>query len=229
MEYRVQKTDNRKEENKMGFFDKKQCSVCGKDAGRLLAYALKDNKYLCDECSQKIYTGFNSPNAEFSLEHYRDHYLPYHEKTKKMRELFKTTCFYGGLYIDAEHRLFSISDCDYDNIMKKNDGRPSERMPVFEFSAVTMAVIRLDKVKVNQGGMLGPHAEGNIKLRLVYSDPVLDYEYSIASDKSLPVEKKGFISKTLTYGFPEKLLPVKDIFDELVIQAAKINGQGGVK
>lgn len=102
-------------------------------------------------------------------------------------------------------------------------------MPVFEFSAVTMAVIRLDKVKVNQGGMLGPHAEGNIKLRLVYSDPVLDYEYSIASDKSLPVEKKGFISKTLTYGFPEKLLPVKDIFDELVIQAAKINGQGGVK
>lgn len=149
---------------------------------------------------------------------------PYYEKTKKMREIFKTTCFYGGLYIDAEHRLFSISDGDFDNIMKKNGGRPSDRMPVFEFSSVTMAVIRLDKVKVNQGGMLGPSAEGNIKLRLLYRDPVLDYEYSIAPGKSLPVEKKGFISKTLTYGFPEKLLPVKDIFDELVMQAEKMNG-----
>lgn len=103
----------------MGFFDKKQCGICGKDAGRLLAYTLKDNKHLCDECFHKIYTGFNSLNAQFSLEHYRDHYLPYYEKTKKMREIFKTTCFYGGLYIDAEHRLFSISDGDFDNIMKK--------------------------------------------------------------------------------------------------------------
>ena len=208
----------------MGFFFFYQCGICGKDAGRLLAYTLKDNKHLCDECFHKIYTGFNSLNAQFSLEHYRDHYLPYYEKTKKMREIFKTTCFYGGLYIDAEHRLFSISDGDFDNIMKKNGGRPSDRMPVFEFSSVTMAVIRLDKVKVNQGGMLGPSAEGNIKLRLLYRDPVLDYEYSIAPGKSLPVEKKGFISKTLTYGFPEKLLPVKDIFDELVMQAEKMNG-----
>ena len=70
----------------MGFFDKKQCGICGKDAGRLLAYTLKDNKHLCDECFHKIYTGFNSLNAQFSLEHYRDHYLPYYEKTKKMRE-----------------------------------------------------------------------------------------------------------------------------------------------
>ena len=208
----------------MGFFDKKQCGICGKDAGRLLAYTLKDNKHLCDECFHKIYTGFNSLNAQFSLEHYRDHYLPYYEKTKKMREIFKTTCFYGGLYIDAEHRLFSISDGDFDNIMKKNGGRPSDRMPVFEFSSVTMAVIRLDKVKVNQGGMLGPSAEGNIKLRLLYRDPVLDYEYSIAPGKSKKKKKKGFISKTLTYGFPEKLLPVKDIFDELVMQAEKMNG-----
>lgn len=115
----IQKTDERKEDNRMGFFDKKQCGICGKDAGRLLAYTLKDNKHLCDECFHKIYTGFNSLNAQFSLEHYRDHYLPYYEKTKKMREIFKTTCFYGGLYIDAEHRLFSISDGDYDNIMKK--------------------------------------------------------------------------------------------------------------
>lgn len=209
----------------MGFFEKKQCSICGKDAGRLLVYTLKGNKYLCDECFQKIYTGFNSSNAEFSLEHYRDHYLPYYDKSKKLREIFKTTCFYGGLYIDAEHRLFSISDGDYDNIMKKNGGRPSDRMPVFEFSLVTMAVIRLDKVKVEQGGILGPHAEGDIKLHLVYSNPILDYEYSIAPGKSLPIEKKGFISKTITYGFPEKLLPVKDVFDEFVIQAVKMHGQ----
>lgn len=79
----IQKTDERKEDNRMGFFDKKQCGICGKDAGRLLAYTLKDNKHLCDECFHKIYTGFNSLNAQFSLEHYRDHYLPYYEKTKK--------------------------------------------------------------------------------------------------------------------------------------------------
>ncbi len=63
----IQKTDERKEDNRMGFFDKKQCGICGKDAGRLLAYTLKDNKHLCDECFHKIYTGFISKTLTYGF------------------------------------------------------------------------------------------------------------------------------------------------------------------
>lgn len=206
----------------MGLFEKKQCSMCGKDAGRLLVYTLKDKARLCDDCMSKIYRGFNQGEALFDLDYYKKHYLPYYEKTKELKEIFKTTCYYGGLYIDAEHRLFSIDDMNCYNIVKKNNGKPSDEMPVFEFSKTTMGIIRLDDVKVNEKGLLGPSADGKIKLRLIYSEPILDCEYEIVPNAVLYVEqKKGFLSKTLTYDFPQKLLPIKDVFDELIIQAAK--------
>lgn len=202
----------------MRLFEKKQCSMCGKDAGRIFVYTLEDNTRLCNDCMGKIYPGFNSTNCRFDLDYYKNHYLPYYEKTNELKKIFKTTCYYGGLYIDAENRLFSINEYNADNIVKKNNGKPNDRMPVFEFARTTMGVIRLDNVKVDNGT-----ATGTIKLHMLYNEPTLDFEYTIVQNTVLHTEtKKKFMSQTLLYDFPQKLLPVKDVFDELIIQAAKM-------
>ena len=101
---------------------------------------------------------------------------------------------------------------------KKNKANQMHGRHVFEFARTTMGVIRLDNVKVDNGT-----ATGTIKLHMLYNEPTLDFEYTIVQNTVLHTEtKKKFMSQTLLYDFPQKLLPVKDVFDELIIQAAKM-------
>ena len=93
----------------MGFFDKKVCSVCGGDAGRIFTKKLEDG-VLCKECTGKLSPWFSDRRSS-TVEQIKEQ-LAYREANKAEVAAFEPTHTFGTgtkIYIDADARKFLVT------------------------------------------------------------------------------------------------------------------------
>ncbi len=92
-----------------GLFDKKSCSVCGKDIGRIFVRKLEDG-YLCKECTGKL-SPFFSERRESTVEEIKGQ-LAYREENERKLADFNPTRTIGHqmkVFVDEAQEKFVIT------------------------------------------------------------------------------------------------------------------------
>ena len=90
----------------MGIFDKKQCSICGKDIGIVVKYKLEDGN-LCKDCAAKVSPWYDMDRKR-TVEDLRSH-LAYREKNRETVKALRPTRVFGEdvkIYLDENARKF---------------------------------------------------------------------------------------------------------------------------
>ncbi|MDO4502805.1 MAG: DUF4428 domain-containing protein [Coriobacteriia bacterium] len=93
----------------MGFFDKKKCSICGGDAGRVFVKKLEDG-LLCKECTGKLSPWFTGRRHSSVAE--IEEQLAYREANKAAVAVFSPTRTWGGntkVYLDEAAGKFIVT------------------------------------------------------------------------------------------------------------------------
>lgn len=146
-----------------GFFDKKVCSICGGDAGRVFTKKLEDG-VLCKECAGKLSPFFSERRAS-SVEQIEQQ-LAYREANKADVDNFSVTRTLGG-------RMTVMLDEDACKFVVVNSGKNwRESNPdVVDFSQVTGVDIDVDESRSEDTYR---DDEGNTKS---YNPPRYTYDY----------------------------------------------------
>lgn len=146
-----------------GLFDKKVCSICGGDAGRVFTKKLEDG-VLCKECAGKLSPFFSDRRAS-TVEQIQQQ-LAYREANKAEVEKFNVTRTLGGgktVMLDEDARKFIV-------VSNASNWR-STNPDVIDFSRVTGVDIDVDESRSEDKYR---DDEGNYKS---YDPPRYTYDY----------------------------------------------------
>lgn len=98
----------------MALFKEIYCNECGKKTSMLTRTKLKDEKYLCFDCTTKIpsYIGDNLDKYTYDGYHELLDYMEYSKNT--LKDQFIETHHFKGIYVDTEHKLFYLEELTKD-------------------------------------------------------------------------------------------------------------------
>jgi hypothetical protein len=147
----------------MGIFDKKQCSICGKDIGIVVKYKLEDGN-LCKDCAEKLSPWFDE-RRHSTVEQIKAQ-LAYREENRPKAAAFNTTRSYGRcpskLLIDEGNGTFMITSAA--DFAKSNPD-------VLELTQITSTYLDVQEHKSEQKKK---DAEGKM---VSYNPPRYEYSY----------------------------------------------------
>lgn len=169
----------------MGLFDKKQCSVCGKDIGLLGNRKLEDGN-LCKECASKLSPLFTGRRKTSVADIKKQ--LAYREQNLKNLASFKATASYGNTYkvhIDEAKKKF---------IMTSSSNWNKVNPDIIDIAAVKSIEIKVEEEKDE---LFVENEEGE---DISYDPPKYEYEYSFPVKILIEHEFFDDIDFDLSYG-----------------------------
>ena len=157
----------------MGFFgslfEKRQCSICGKEMGLTERKELSGGN-LCDDCAEKLSDWFSTDARKRSTPQQIQEQLAYREQNRQAVAQFRATRTIGKntkLYLDEMNRKFMVSSAS--NLQEDNPD-------VIDASAITNVAVDIDESKHE---LRTKNEEGR---SVSYNPPRYDYSYDFYVD-----------------------------------------------
>ena len=157
----------------MGFFgslfEKRQCSICGKEMGLTERKELSGGN-LCDDCAEKLSDWFSTDARKRSTPQQIQEQLAYREQNRQAVAQFRATRTIGKntkLYLDEMNRKFMVSSAS--NLQEDNPD-------VINASAITNVAVDIDESKHE---LRTKNEEGR---SVSYNPPRYDYSYDFYVD-----------------------------------------------
>ncbi len=119
----------------MGFFDKKDCALCGGKAGRFINYKLTGGEYMCTDCAERM-SKYVDKISDMSLEEVQEHIRLKEENDERYRNEFEATRIFDT---DGRHPLMAVDDNTGEFVILK------EKNPtIFSFDQITNFMVDLN-------------------------------------------------------------------------------------
>ena len=157
----------------MGFFgslfEKRQCSICGKEMGLTERKELSGGN-LCDDCAEKLSDWFSTEARKASTPQQIKEQLAYREQNRQAVAQFRATRTIGKntkVYVDEMNRKFMVSSAS-----NLQDDNPD----VIDASAITNVAVDIDESKHE---LRTKDDEGR---SVSYNPPRYDYSYDFYVD-----------------------------------------------
>ena len=157
----------------MGFFgslfEKRQCSICGKEMGLTERKELSGGN-LCDDCAEKLSDWFSTDARKRSTPQQIQEQLAYREQNRQAVAQFRATRTIGNttkVYLDEMNRKFMVSSAS--NLQEDNPD-------VIDASAITNVAVDIDESKHE---LRTKDDEGH---SVSYNPPRYDYSYDFYVD-----------------------------------------------
>ena len=157
----------------MGFFgslfEKRQCSICGKEMGLTERKELSGGN-LCDDCAEKLSDWFSTDARKRSTPQQIQEQLAYREQNRQAVAQFRATRTIGNttkVYLDEMNRKFMVSSAS--NLQEDNPD-------VIDASAITNVAVDIDESKHE---LRTKNEEGR---SVSYNPPRYDYSYDFYVD-----------------------------------------------
>ena len=157
----------------MGFFgslfEKRQCSICGKEMGLTERKELSGGN-LCDDCAEKLSDWFSTDARKASTPQQIKEQLAYREQNRQAVAQFRATRTIGKntkVYVDEMNRKFMVSSAS-----NLQDDNPD----VIDASAITNVAVDIDESKHE---LRTKDDEGR---SVSYNPPRYDYSYDFYVD-----------------------------------------------
>ena len=157
----------------MGFFgslfEKRQCSICGKEMGMTERKELSGGN-LCDDCAEKLSDWFSTDARKRSTPQQIQEQLAYREQNRQAVAQFRATRTIGNttkVYLDEMNRKFMVSSAS--NLQEDNPD-------VIDASAITNVAVDIDESKHE---LRTKNEEGR---SVSYNPPRYDYSYDFYVD-----------------------------------------------
>ena len=152
----------------MGFFgslfEKRQCSICGKEMGMTERKELSGGN-LCDDCAEKLSDWFSTEARKRSTPQQIQEHLAYREQNRQAVAQFRATRTIGKstkVYLDEMNRKFMVSSAS--DLQKDNPD-------VIDASAITNVAVDINESKHE---LRTKNEEGR---SVSYNPPRYDYSY----------------------------------------------------
>ena len=157
----------------MGFFgslfEKRQCSICGKEMGLTERKELSGGN-LCDDCAEKLSDWFSTDARKRSTPQQIQEQLAYREQNRQAVAQFRATRTIGNttkVYLDEMNRKFMVSSAS--NLQEDNPD-------VIDASDITNVAVDIDESKHE---LRTKNEEGR---SVSYNPPRYDYSYDFYVD-----------------------------------------------
>ena len=150
-------------------FEKRQCSICGKEMGMTERKELSGGN-LCDNCAEKLSDWFSTDARKRSTPQQIQEQLAYREQNRQAVAQFRATRTIGKntkLYLDEMNRKFMVSSAS--NLQEDNPD-------VIDASAITNVAVDIDESKHE---LRTKNEEGR---SVSYNPPRYDYSYDFYVD-----------------------------------------------
>ncbi|MCR5790398.1 MAG: DUF4428 domain-containing protein [Lachnospiraceae bacterium] len=90
----------------MGFFDKKDCALCGGKAGRFINYKLVNGEYMCADCRNRM-SDHTEDISDMTLEEVKEQIRLKEENDARYQNEFEATRVFE---LDGNHKLMAVDD-----------------------------------------------------------------------------------------------------------------------